>query len=46
MERPALKGSMAAAAASAAKVFLLWLPSGRPRFQGTGGVAARPLAPS
>jgi hypothetical protein len=38
------KGSTAATAASAAKVFLLRLPGGRPRFRGTGGVAAGPLA--
>jgi hypothetical protein len=45
-ERPALKGSEAAAATSAARVFLLRLPSGRLRFRGTGGVVVRPLAPS
>jgi hypothetical protein len=32
--------SAAAAAASADKVFLLWLPGGRPHRCGTGGVAA------
>jgi hypothetical protein len=45
-ERPAPKGPAAAAAASASRVFLLRLPSGRPCFRGTGGVAASPLAPS
>jgi hypothetical protein len=33
----------AATAASAARVFLLRLPKGRPRFRGTGGVAAGSL---
>jgi hypothetical protein len=37
------KGSAAAVAASAAKVFLLRLPGGRPRFRGTGGIAAGSL---
>jgi hypothetical protein len=45
-EWPILRGpvvaAVAAAAASAARVFLLRLPCGRPRFQGIGGVAARP----
>jgi hypothetical protein len=36
----ALADSAAAAAASADKVFLLWLPGGRPRRRGTGGVTA------
>jgi hypothetical protein len=37
------KGSAAAAAASAAKVFLLRLLGGRSRFRGTSGVAAGSL---
>jgi hypothetical protein len=37
------KGSAAATAASAAKVFLLRLPGGRPRFRGTSGVTAGSL---
>jgi hypothetical protein len=37
------KGSAAAVAASAAKVFLLPLPGGWPRFRGTSGVAAGSL---
>jgi hypothetical protein len=45
-EWPILRGPVAAvvaaAAASVAKVFLLRLPCGRPRFRGIGGVAARP----
>jgi hypothetical protein len=45
-ERPILEGpaatAVAAAAASAARVFLLRLPYGRPRFRGIGGFAARP----
>jgi hypothetical protein len=36
--------SVAAAAASAAKVFLLQLPGGRPRLRGTGGVVAGSFA--
>jgi hypothetical protein len=39
-----LADSAAAAAASADKVFLLWLPGGRPRQRGTGGVAAGPFS--
>jgi hypothetical protein len=38
------KGSVAATAASASRVFLLRLPGGRPRLQGTGGVAVGSLA--
>jgi hypothetical protein len=41
----ALEDSTAAAATSAAKVFLLRLPGGRPRLRGTGGVAAGSSAP-
>jgi hypothetical protein len=45
-ERPILRGRVAAAepaaAASAARVFLFRLPSGRPHFRGNDGVAARP----
>jgi hypothetical protein len=44
VERLALKGSAAAAAASASRVFLLRLPGGRPRLRGTGGVAAGSFA--
>jgi hypothetical protein len=50
MEWLAPKGSAAAMAASASKVFLLRLPGGRPRLRGTGGLAfgalvASPLGP-
>jgi hypothetical protein len=38
------EGSAAAIAARASKVFLLRLPGGRPRLQGTGGVAAGTFA--
>jgi hypothetical protein len=44
-ERLAPEDLAAAAAASTAKVFLLRLPSGRPRFRDVGGVAAGPSAP-
>jgi hypothetical protein len=40
----ALADSMAAAAASAAKVFLLRLPGGRPHLRGTSGVATGSFA--
>jgi hypothetical protein len=45
-EWPILKGpavaAVVAAATSAARVFLLRLPCGRPRFRGIGGIPARP----
>jgi hypothetical protein len=44
VERATPEVSAAAAAASASKVFLLRLPGGRPRLQGTGGVAAGSFA--
>jgi hypothetical protein len=44
VERLAPKGSAAAAAASASRVFLLRLPGGRPCLRGTGGIAAGSFA--
>jgi hypothetical protein len=44
VERLTPKGSAAAAAASASKVFLLRLPGGRPHLRGTGGIAVRSFA--
>jgi hypothetical protein len=44
VERATLEGSVVAAATSVSKVFLLRLPGGRPRLQGTSGVAVGSFA--